>query len=193
MSLLSERLTELESIWVDLGQPSSGILAAGSSPELVSTKLREIVSDPIEDAITWFAWHDGGSTAPFPNLAPSRFEFMPLSLCLSRRTMLIKMAIKLGTQTTLTPVHLWDPNWLPIGDDGGSGSLSLDLQTGAVRCIDWEDEDFHRTLATSLTKVVDLWIEALELNLWSWNSARSNWDCQEESVPINLQLTNLVQ
>lgn len=188
-------LERLEQAWADAGVPVAQLLPPGRNPAEVREALSPIVEQVPEDIITWFSWHDGGPTHAALPMAPSRFLGNSLQRTLELRLELLDEAQEIARSEAAgnlrfdPPEHLWSPSWLPIGYDGGGGSLVVDLvspdpiRTGTVYSVDWSNGDCRQPRAPSLIDVVEMWLTVLPMGLWRWDQDEEVWDRRTNDPP----------
>jgi cell wall assembly regulator SMI1 len=197
--MLTEQLLDrLAATWRAHGVPVEEALAPGTD---VSSFTSDDGSRHVELAAelrTWWAWHDGGRAD-----ASSVFSWQmgpllqPMSSSRSRAIWQRSFAMaKDGAAdapegTPLAdPEYWWRASWIPLFNDG-TADLVGDCELGEpgvapIRRIEWGPDlgETARPRTNSFGQLVEWWIEAVELGLWTYDRNRTRWT----SVPWDKQL-----
>jgi cell wall assembly regulator SMI1 len=187
--MLTERLLDrLAATWRAHGVPGEEALGPGRRvTSFTSDDGRLHVELPAE-LRTWWGWHDGHvedwKGRPWP-IGPG---LTPFTSAESRDLWQRSMSMATGAAadapegTLLTdPDYWWRSCWVPLLSDG-SGYLVGDCALGEpdvapIRRIEWgPDLDVvARPRTESFGQLVEWWIEALEIGLWSFDRDAQKW------------------
>jgi hypothetical protein len=197
MSELPDLLAELEVEWNRLGLDVDQSLAPGIPTEVARAELAVISSDPCEEAVEWFAWHNGPSAAPI-EIAPSGFDFLSIKQSVAERSSRRHIAADAAADMDdpgFPTTAWWRDSWLPIGRIGGAAVLAIDLATDAVSApaynVDWQDLIASgRPAAASLAEVVKLWLTVLRGDYYRWIDG--HWQYDFAAVPAAYRASRLV-
>lgn len=204
MTELPGLLARLETLWRAHGAPlpAAGRLGALPDSDRIVHALRAAGLATPSEILEWFAWREREPHLS-PNIArqPSGFEPLTLEQALGERTSRRRGAEELALDASqdlgYSADFYWDPRWLPIGDNGVGGSLTVVLdpqaQTARVLNVSWPDHESLRTVrAPSIADAVRLWIQALETGLWTWSRSGEGWENHFSDVPLGLRLSGLI-
>jgi hypothetical protein len=197
MSELPDLLTEVDVQWDRLGLDVNRFAAPGIHEVAVRSELGAISSRPCQEAVEWFAWHNGPLAAPI-EIAPSGFDLLSIKEAvaehLSRRRMAADAAADMGDPDFPASAYFRD-TWLPIGRIGGAAVLAIDLAGDAVSApvynVDWQDLiGSGRPAAASLAEVVKLWLAVLRGDYYRWVDGR--WQYDFAAIPAAYRASRLV-
>lgn len=197
MTGLSDLLVQLQAEWSRLGLDVAQSFAPGINDEVVRSQLAVISTTPCEEAVEWFAWHNGPSTVP-TEIAPSGFDILAIEESLAERSVRQRIAVDAAADMgdpRYPPAAYWRDSWLPIGRIGGAAVLALDVTAGAVSApvynVDWEDLIASgRPAAASLAEVVSLWLAVLRGGYYTW--VDGHWQYDFAAVPVAYRASRLV-
>ncbi len=197
MSELPELLAELDVEWRRLGLDVDHSLAPGVPNEVSHAELAVISSAPCEEAVEWFAWHNGPSAAPI-EMAPSGFDMLSITEAMAERSSRRRLAADAAADMDdpdFPVAAYWRDSWLPIGRIGGAAVLAVDLAADAVSAptynVDWEDLIASGQPAmSSLVEVVQLWLTVLRGDYYRWIDG--HWQYDFAAVPAVYRASRLV-
>jgi hypothetical protein len=197
MSELPDLLTEMDTEWDRLGLDVNRFVAPGIDEESVRTELAAISSTPCQEAVEWFAWHNGPLAAPI-EIAPSGFDLLSINESVaehsSRRRLAADAAADMDDPDFPIAAY-WRDTWLPIGRIGGAAVLAIDLAADAVSApaynVDWQDLiSSSRPAATSLAEVVKLWLTVLRGDYYG--RVDGQWQYDFAAIPVAYRGSRLV-
>lgn len=186
--MLTEQLLDrLSATWRAHGVPVEEALAPGRDVVSFGSDDGRLHVALATEIRTWWDWHDGynqgwdGKWIIGPGLqhmssARSRTHWQKML------TMAVEAAERGPEGTALAdPDYWWRASWIPLASDG-SGYIVADCDLGgpdeaAIRRIEWgPDLDIiARPRTESFGQLVEWWIEAIELGLWSYDSDTGKW------------------
>jgi cell wall assembly regulator SMI1 len=188
--MLTEQLLDrLAATWRAHNVPVEEALAPGTDVSSFTSDDGRLHIELPAELRAWWAWHDGGSSQ-----AQSLFAWQmgpllqPLSSRSSRDRWQRSMAMAkdvaadapAGTANA-DPEYWWRSSWVPLFSDG-SGYLVGDCEIGGqdvapIRRVEWgPDLDVvARPRTDSFGQLVEWWIEAIELGLWTFDHAAGMW------------------
>jgi cell wall assembly regulator SMI1 len=181
--MLSEQLLDrLSATWRAHGAPIEDALAPGRAVESFTSDDGAFHADIPDEVRTWWAWHDGdveGLSVFASQMGPN---LQPMSSTWSRewwQTMMSEAAT-MATSTETDPSFWWQETWVPLLSNSAGGYLVADCGLGPadvtpVRLVDWHHEERLPPATDSLGQLVEWWIEAIELGIWTWDQDRSMW------------------
>lgn len=195
--MLNEQLLDrLSATWRAHGVPGEEALAPGREVSSFTSDDGALHVELPAELRTWWAWHDG-CVEDWQGTRPIARSLRLMSSAQSRgwwqRSMeLAKDAA--GPAPAGTPLadpdYWWRSSWVPLFSDG-SGYLVGDCALGGpdvapIRRIEWgPDLDVvARPRTDSFGQLIEWWIEALELGLWTYDRNMKRWG----SVPWSKQL-----
>ncbi|HXE44086.1 MAG TPA: hypothetical protein VN635_02700 [Conexibacter sp.] len=195
--MLNEQLLDrLSATWHAHAVPGEEALAPGREVDSFTTDDGALHVELPAELRRWWGWHDGCAedwqgTRP---IAPSlRLMSSAQSQAWWQRSMqLAKDAA--GPAPAGTPLadpdYWWRSSWVPLFSDG-SGYLVGDCALGGpdvapIRRIEWgpDLDEVARPRTESFGQLVEWWIEALELGLWTYDREKKKWT----SAPWDKQL-----
>jgi hypothetical protein len=200
MTDLPGSLQELEELWRRGGVPIEELFGPGLNPATARSMLQGAGLRPVAEAIEWFSWHNGAGPArrSDPWLGPTPWTALSLTEALEARASRFSGAIYAAEhidRNTL-PSHWWDESWLPIADNGGQGTLTINLsefsESVAVRSVNWSDEDFRTVREDSLKDLVDVWITIIRRGGWTWSGSLKHWQGDFSALPMELRGRSLM-
>ncbi len=181
--MLTEQLLDrLSATWRAHGVPIEDALAPGRAIESFTSDDGNLHIDIPDELQTWWAWHDGGieeGRSIFSwQIGP---HLQPMSSTWSRdwwQTMMSEAAT-MATRTETDPDFWWQEAWVPLFDPG-AGTLVGDCRLGSaevtpIRWVDWHHEERLPPATDSLGQLVQWWIEAIELGIWTWDQDSGMW------------------
>jgi hypothetical protein len=197
VSELPALLADLEVEWKRLGLDVDQSLAPGIPAQVARADLAVISSAPCEEAIEWFAWHNGPSTAPL-EMAPSGFDLLSVEESLAERSLRRHMAVDVAADMDdprYPTTAWWGDSWLPIGRIDGAAVLAIDLSADKMSApaynVDWQDLIASgRPVAASLSEVVKLWLTVLRGDYYM--RIGGHWQYDFASVPAVYRGSRLV-
>jgi hypothetical protein len=186
--MLTERLLDrLAVTWRAHGVPGEEALAPGRRVTSFTSDDGSLHVELSAELQKWWAWHDGRVEdwqGPWP-IGPG---LRPMSSTQSREwwqrsmTMAKDAAADAPAGTpNAEPDYWWRSSWVPLLSDG-SGYLVGDCALGGpdvapIRRIEWgpDLEEVARPRTDSFGQLLEWWIEALELGLWSFDQDAQRW------------------
>jgi cell wall assembly regulator SMI1 len=154
-------------------------------------EARRIVSNlglrlPVE-AQRWFAWHDGVGQAEWPPEASlAGTTLLELADAVQGYQERRETALSNAPNPQLAETE-WNSSWLPIAVLFGGRDLAIDCAAPAdgpvpVYLVDWwAGPDVASVPAcSSMRALVELWIGALEQQIWRWNGEERSWEIDGE-------------
>jgi cell wall assembly regulator SMI1 len=194
---LTATLVDLERAWLRGGMPHTDWLAPGLDPVEIELLLKSNAFDAPEEAVEWFAWHNGttaNTEQVRPLLGPSSLEPLSLEACFVERSRIAEVARQSEAEGAVLDEDegsLWEDGWLPLARDVGGGLLTVDLADAKggqvpVRRVDFWDVDMKKVQAQSLAEVVEFWIELLG-SYCVWSRAKRGWDLDFVALPVDVR------
>jgi cell wall assembly regulator SMI1 len=187
----AQLLDRLSATWRAHGAPIEDALAPNRTVEFLTSDDGTLHVDLPEELRTWWAWHDGATKGRRPihswMMGPN---LTPMSSTWSRdwwQTMMAEAATMATTVATDMPGtemadtdYWWRETWVPLFSNGVGGTLVADCGLGPagvtpIRLVDWHHEKRLPPATASLGQVVEWWIEAIELGIWTWDKDRGMW------------------
>lgn len=186
--MLTEQLLDrLTATWHAHGVPIEEALAPGRVVSSFTSDDEKLHVELPAELRTWWAWHDGmvedwqGTWPVAPGLTPMSFkesrDWWQWSLEHAQK---IAADAPAGTPNA-DPGYWWREGWIPLASDG-TGYIVADCDLGEpdvapIRRIKWEpDLDVtSRPRTESFGQLVEWWIEALELGLWTYDRDTKTW------------------
>jgi cell wall assembly regulator SMI1 len=197
VSRLTAALVDLERAWLRGGMPHTDWLAPGLDPVEIEQLLRNNGFDAPEEAVDWFAWHNG-TTADTeqvrPLLGPSSLEPLSLEACFAERSRIAEVARQSEAEGAVLDEDegsLWEDGWLPLARDVGGTLLTVDLAAARggrvpVRRVDFWDVDMKKVQAQSMAEVVEFWIDLLG-SYSIWSPALRGWELDFPALPVDVR------
>jgi len=186
--MLTEQLLDrLTATWRAHGVPVEEALAPGTDVRsFTADDGRRHVDLPTE-LRSWWAWHDGhikGATKSwaigplFEQMSSQRAcEWWQYSLGIALREAADAPA---GTPNA-DPDYWWRESWVPLASDG-SGYIVADCALGGtdvapIHRIEWgpEMDVDPQPRVDSFGQLVEWWIEAVELGIWTYDRDGNIW------------------
>ncbi len=183
--MLTEQLLDrLSATWRAHAAPIEDALAPGRTVESFTSDDGTLHVEIPDELRTWWAWHDGAPKERRPisswMMGPN---LTPMSSTWSRewwQTMMAEAAM-MATQGDLAdPDFWWQEGWVPLLSNSVGGTLVADCRLGPagltpIRLVDWHHEERLPPATHSLGQLVEWWIEAIELGIWTWDKDRGKW------------------
>jgi cell wall assembly regulator SMI1 len=186
--MLTEQLLDrLSATWRAHGAPGEEALAPGRIVTSFTSDDGNLHVELPAELRTWWAWHDG----PVEARAGEWIIGLSLQQMSSRvscdwwqwsmaRAQDLAADAPAGTPNA-DPDYWWRPSWIPLASDG-SGYIVADCDLGGpdvapIRRIEWgPDLDvIARPRTDSFGQLVEWWIEAIELGIWTYDHDRATW------------------
>ena len=182
--LENDLLAELERRMRQFGIPAVEAAQPGLTPaqmDVLTTPLG--LSLPVE-ARRWWAWRNGVPQTLGPRyreLGPGRL-WMPLEEAVGECERIRQMIAKAAETDPRTPEQLWSSSWLPIVQYDGLYVIDTDgpADAGCPVRVHWFDEPEAPDDFASISELVLLWIEALDLGRWIFDRHREEWSVNPE-------------
>ncbi len=200
--MLTEQLLDrLTTTWRAHGVPVEEALAPGRAVASFTSDDGEWQVELPAELRTWWAWRDGYNEGWDGRwiIGPS-LQHMSSTYSRAHWQKMLRMAgdaARRGPEGSALaePDYWWRPSWVPLASDG-SGYIVADCDLGdpgvaPIRRIEWgPDLDVTASPRTeSFGQLVEWWIEALELGLWTYDRETKKW----ASAPWDRQLSDRYQ
>jgi cell wall assembly regulator SMI1 len=175
--MLTEQLLDrLSATWHAHGVPIEDALAPGRAVESFTSDDGSFHVDLPEELRTWWAWHDGASWGA---IGPHLTTYSSTKSHEWWQTMMAEAAT-MATRTETDPDFWWQETWVPLSSNGAGGEHVADCRLGPagvtpIRLVDWHHEERLPPATDSLGQLVEWWIEAIELGIWTWDTDRGMW------------------
>lgn len=181
--VLMRELKELDAILAATGAGVARNLAPGIPPRQVYQRLSKLGMAPSGELLTWFAWHNGLTTA-----SPSSFgegcilRWCPLTL--DETIDWWRMMPRGGEAWE------WIPTWLPLAVNNTSAKLAVDCtppssHRAEVRVV-LPDEglfsDEQRPRGHTITDMVGMWSRALTNGWWAYDATHDLWERRDDEA-----------
>jgi len=174
--LTAQLLDRLSATWRAHGVPIEDALAPGRTVESFASDDGSLHVDLPEELRTWWAWHDGASSGA---IGPHLTAYSSTKSREWWQTMMSEAATMAATTET-EPNFWWQETWVPLFSNGAGGTHVADAGVGPagvtpIRLVDWHHEERLPPATDSLEQLVEWWIEAIELGIWTWEKDRGMW------------------
>jgi len=167
--------------WRERGAPIAELIAAGLSAAAIDDATAPLgLRLPVEARI-WFSWHDGvphwGASS---QLTSAGWMPLPMVDALGQYHQNRRLSVELYEPSIeASPDAAWPPSWFPLAMVPGGDTLAVDCDVPEghptpVRAVTWEDVDYARPKADSLTQAVEMWLRAIDEGLHGY-SAEEGW------------------
>lgn len=186
--MLTEQLLDrLSATWRAHGIPVEEALAPGREVTSFASDDGKLHVDLPTELQTWWAWHDGHveGTEREWGIGPL-FEQMSSTRARDKWQRSMAMAQDLATDApegtpNANPDYWWRESWVPLSGEGAR-KITADCALGGpdvapIHSIEWGPElDVDpQPLTDSFGQLVEWWIEAIELGLWTYDYDRDAW------------------
>jgi cell wall assembly regulator SMI1 len=186
--MLTEQLLDrLTATWRAHGVPVEEALAPGRDVSSFTSDDGTLHVELVTELQTWWAWRDGHirDSETAWAIGPL-FEQMSSTRSRVRWQRSMAMAKDAAADapegTPLTdPDYWWRESWVPLASDG-SGYIVADCALGGpelapIHRIEWQpDMDVDpRPRVDSFGQLVEWWIEAVELGIWTYDCDANIW------------------
>lgn len=182
--MLTEQLLDrLSATWRTHGAPIEDALAPGRTVESFTSDDGNLHVDLPEELRTWWAWHDGASPGALgPHLtaySSTKSREWWQTMMAEAASMAANANMPDGTELA-DPGHWWQETWVPLAGNAAGGEQVADCGLGPsgvtpIRLVDWHHEDRLPPATNSLGQLVEWWIEAIELGIWTFDKDRGMW------------------
>lgn len=187
--MLTEQLLDrLSATWRAHGVPIEDALAPGRAVESFTSDDGSLHVDLPEELRTWWAWHDGGieGRRPLRSMGPYVEPYSSMdsrewwqTMLAEAASMAANMAADLPENEMADPDFWWQEGWVPLFNPG-TGYHVADCRLGPagltpIRRVDWHHEERLPPATDSLGQLVEWWIEAIELGIWTWDKDSGTW------------------
>lgn len=201
--ILSDALLEaLWSRWHGEGWPGVDWLRPGLSGDEIDAMTAPLGIRLPGEPRRWWGWHDG-VVAPkdVPRerfaLGAVGFPFLPLAEASIHCRRLREAAIRTNDPEVGTPDETWHPTWFPFTIAVYGATLAIDCSDPdtdrtPIRVVDWADGLMGDVVAGSVGELVSIWIDAIDLGAWRYDSGLARWERDWNLIDDALTIRRLV-
>ena len=189
LAMLQRLIGELEGVWVEVGDSATlDRLRPGLPPEVIRSTTAGLPLTLPDEAVAWFAWHDGGETdaGSGPPIGASFMEFFTLDWAINTYRWKAEFAAETAFRYTCTKAEAgWDPAWFPLfaGSNGTTAAIDCSVgpgQAAPIRMVGKGDEDPERIDFDSLSDLLAGWIRLYRVGAYEW--CDGTWQVDRLSV-----------
>lgn len=170
--------------------------APGLAPGEVSDLLLRAGYAAPAEMIDWYGWRNGllGDNRDVEG-APSSFQLPSCQVAIEDSRSRAKLAADLNEYGDVP--GRWRDTWFALAEDGAGTVLVADVSAQSPTCLvhgfNWDTpEDIDTVRVSSMTHMVQRWVEWFDLGLWTWDAARGRWQSTYAEIPLEIRLSGIL-